>query len=62
MTKRRMSIGLFLSFLVVATAAIWLTVPAGNAAPAGADVSIGSISCAPGVLVPESVGAATFLR
>jgi len=48
MTKRRMSIGLFLSFLAVATAAIWLTVPAGNAAPAGADVSIGSISCAPG--------------
>ena len=41
MTKRRMSIGLLLSFLVVAAAAIWLTVPASSAAPAGADVAAG---------------------
>ncbi len=41
MTKPRMSIGLFLSLIVVAAAAIWLTMPASHAAPTGADLAAG---------------------
>lgn len=44
MSKRRTSIGLFLSLSVVAAMAIWLTMPASSAATTGLDPSPG-VTC-----------------